>query len=95
MPVDMKAAKYFETTIRKWIMLSNSSNSTWDGENAMEHLQEAAEIHIKALSCGIAGFHLLHWLMDSFSKKGHVIRSTITALEAPTYYGMMAAVFII
>ncbi len=93
MPVNMKVAQEFEIAIKKWTGSDViGSEVTWSPVDAILNLQQAADLQTTALSCGIAGFHFLHGLLEVVNE-GSVIRSELITLEAPTYYGMMAVVF--
>lgn len=52
-------------------------------------LEEAAALAQQARSCGYTGLVLLHGMLQA----GGSWRSKLLANEAPTYYGMMTAIF--
>ena len=70
----------------------------WDGavaKEAAQWLSKAISLKGSALSCGIYGFSVLHYLLLSeMEKPGVSFRSHFLCRLAPTYYGMMVAAFV-
>jgi len=55
--------------------------------------EDAASLLGTARSCGFTGFVALQGVVDYLRSQGEKIMGSILAREAPTYYGMMVAVF--
>lgn len=101
-PSDM--AKIFDRAIEGWVRscgydLIESKNPLpqrdetmkWDVPLAAKWLDFASGLQSVALSCGIGGFLVLHGLLSHCSRS--TIYSQVFGRYAPTYYGMIAAVF--
>lgn len=73
---------------------TDSSTKFWDPNASKVYLTEAVKQDPNAMACGTKGFVLLHGLIAHEVANGAKFTSKIIVHRVPTYYGMMAAIFV-
>ena len=73
--------------------IRESVHSGWDAAVGKQWLAKAYELHGSALACGIYGFGVLHGLLEAEVQENVELVTHFLCRLAPTYYGMLVAVF--
>lgn len=68
-------------------------HAPWNPDMARAWLDKAGRLQPSAYSCGLVGFIALHTLLGCQHQQGRHVTPRVVTCQAPTYYGMMAAVF--
>ena len=69
--------------------------SDWNAAHALPWLLKAHELNPIVVNCGIVGISVLHGVLEETTKAGKKVKVKQMVSEAPTYYGMMAATFLL